>query len=390
MADMPISAMTAATAVADADLVPIVQSGVNKKAPVSLLKARTDLDYIPATRVLSSSTGNDVTLPLATRATPGLMGNSDKIAIDRLDTEIGQAATVTAHTDLVTYIGTVEARVAALEHSGDPIVADIHLTVDNYSGGFIRIIGADAVGKIDLALATTPGPGGAIYPALGDIPGGAAVWADFGGSLGHVKTAAGSDVLGSTLKEWIRRGSVLTTHKDNTDPAHPALVVDLIEDPTPAGSSLSLGNLNSVDDAVDTAPAGKVLGATATGAWGAVDAGSSITVLDGVTLNNLRERTFVIADGAAVDLNPANGSLQNWVLTGDRTPTVTNFQEGQSMKLRISGNFSVTWPAEVVFVSDTPGSDGSPPTGPGAGFLHLEMWKEQNTLYAGMPAYSAT
>lgn len=126
MADAKVSAMPAATAVADADLVPIVQSGVNKKAPASLLKGLkgdkgdkgdpgdpvaltpataatlggvkigsgvsvaadgtisvqagtgTDLGYTAATRLLTSSTGADVTLPEATDAVPGLMAAADK------------------------------------------------------------------------------------------------------------------------------------------------------------------------------------------------------------------------------------------------------------------------------------------------------------------------
>jgi hypothetical protein len=144
--------------------------------------------------------------------------------------------------------------------------------VDNYGGGFIRV-GAGAVTTsttATVALATTPGPGGAIYPGLNDVPGTAAVWADFSGTLGHVRTAAGADVLGNTLKQWIRQGTVLTVHRDNADPAHPNLIVDQVTNPTPAGSSLALDDLRDVTAPAAT-PAGKVLGTTATGQWGAVD-----------------------------------------------------------------------------------------------------------------------
>jgi hypothetical protein len=114
-----------------------------------------------------------------------------------------------------------------------PPVADVHLMVDNYSGGFIRARpGPDTPTTVDFALATVPGPGGALYAALGDIPGTAAVWVDFAGNLGHLKMPDGADVLGSTLKEWIRRGAVYNVHKDATDPAHPNLIVGA-EVPTP-------------------------------------------------------------------------------------------------------------------------------------------------------------
>jgi hypothetical protein len=70
-----------------------------------------------------------------------------------------------------------------------------------------------------------------------DIPD-AAVWADFGGSLGHLKWAAtGMDVLSASLRDWIRDGSVVRVHKDATDPAHPNLMVDGLEPaPPPLGT----------------------------------------------------------------------------------------------------------------------------------------------------------
>jgi hypothetical protein len=42
----------------------------------------TDLSYNAATRLLSSSTGTDVTLPEATTSLPGLMAAADKAKVD--------------------------------------------------------------------------------------------------------------------------------------------------------------------------------------------------------------------------------------------------------------------------------------------------------------------
>jgi hypothetical protein len=115
-----------------------------------------------------------------------------------------------------------------------PPVAASHLLIDNYSGGFIRVRPApDTPTTVDFAVATTPGPGGAVYPSAGDIPGAAAVWADFSGNLGHLRMADGTDVLGSTVKEWVRRGAVFNVHKDTTDPAHPNLIVGAEVPPPP-------------------------------------------------------------------------------------------------------------------------------------------------------------
>jgi hypothetical protein len=82
-------------------------------------------------------------------------------------------------------------------------------------------------------LATEPGIGGEAFATLGDIPDAAAVWADFGGSLGHVRNGDGSDVMGADLKEWIRRGAILTVHRDDADPSHPVLAVTAVADPPP-------------------------------------------------------------------------------------------------------------------------------------------------------------
>jgi hypothetical protein len=122
-----------------------------------------------------------------------------------------------------------------------PPVAASHLLVDNYSGGFIRVRPApDAPTTVDFALATVPGPGGAVYADPGAIPGGAAVWAAFSGNLGRLKMADGTEVLGSTLKEWMRRRAVYNVTKDATDPAHPNLLVGTEVPPPPAADGTNV------------------------------------------------------------------------------------------------------------------------------------------------------
>jgi hypothetical protein len=176
----------------------------------------------------------------------------------------------------VGFIGEIDQRLAAIEVT-DAIEADRHLFVDKYSGSFIRVMVVPPTGpwpaKVDFALATVPGVNGVVYPTLGDIAGGAAVYADFAGTLGRLYMSDDTGVYGSTLKEWIRKGSIATVHRDDTDPAHPKLVVEKIEQPTAAGSSMVLDSLKDVS-APPTTPAGKVLGTTAEGAWGPVDAPS--------------------------------------------------------------------------------------------------------------------
>jgi hypothetical protein len=190
-----------------------------------------------------------------------------------LQQEIGDPRAVAAHTDLVGFISEVDQRLSLIEVT-EAVAAERRLFVDKYSTNFIRVMVVPPTGpwpaKVDFALAETPGVNGTVYPDLASIPGGAAVWADFNGELGRLKMADGSAVYGSTLKEWIRKGTIATVRRDDTDPAKPNLVVEKVEQPTEAGTSLALNTLRDVTAPADT-PAGKVLGTTAEGQWGPVD-----------------------------------------------------------------------------------------------------------------------
>jgi hypothetical protein len=166
-------------------------------------------------------------------------------------------------------------RVTELEHTGEIVPPDLELTVDLYSGSFTRIIGCDPVTaspskRIRVTLATAPGPNGAVFATLADISGTGAVWADFGGTLGKVVDTSGTGINGAALKEAIRRGQIVTVHR-GTDGSHPTLVVEQVENPADAGSSLTLDALKDVTAPANTA-AGMLLGTTAAGAWGPVAA----------------------------------------------------------------------------------------------------------------------
>lgn len=57
------------------------------------------------------------------------------------------------------------------------------------------------------------------------------------------------------------------------------------------------------------------------------------------------EEIFTITDGASVDIDPANGGIQLWTLGDNRTPTATNFANGQSVTLLIDDGaaYAITW-----------------------------------------------
>lgn len=86
MADTKLSALTAATPAAG-DLVYVVQNGNSRRATaqgIANLAPATDLTYNAATRTLSSSTGADVVLPLATDAAAGLLAAAHQTRLDQL------------------------------------------------------------------------------------------------------------------------------------------------------------------------------------------------------------------------------------------------------------------------------------------------------------------
>jgi hypothetical protein len=116
---------------------------------------------------------------------------------------------------------------------------------------------------------------------------------------------------------------------------------------------------------------------------------SSTDTLTNKTLGSLRETEFEITDGAGFELNPDNGPLQRVTIAAARSPVATDFQSGQSMKLRVSGNFAITWPS-VIWLGATNGSNGTAPTAASSGWLHVELWKEGAVLYGAFVGYTAS
>lgn len=104
--------------------------------------------------------------------------------------------------------------------------------------------------------------------------------------------------------------------------------------------------------------------------------GKTVTnlVLDG----NYTEEVYAIVDGASVDLNPANGTVQTWTLGASRSPTATGFQSGQSITLMIDDGtaYAITWPS-VTWKSNA----GVAPTLNLTGYTIIQLWKVGAVLY---------
>jgi len=90
MASQKISAMPAATTLADADLVPVVQGGVNKKAPYSLLQEQAT--KVPSSGLLGTLTNDN--------AAAGVVGE-----VISLDVLIADEVALTSN--VITDLGTI-------------------------------------------------------------------------------------------------------------------------------------------------------------------------------------------------------------------------------------------------------------------------------------------
>lgn len=92
------------------------------------------------------------------------------------------------------------------------------------------------------------------------------------------------------------------------------------------------------------------------------------------------EEVFTVTDGATINLDPNNGSIQTLTLGANRTPGQANWNAGQSITLMIDDGsaFTVTWSTlAVVWVTD----GGVAPTLNTSGFTTMVLWKVSTTIY---------
>jgi hypothetical protein len=107
----------------------------------------------------------------------------------------------------------------------------------------------------------------------------------------------------------------------------------------------------------------------------------SAKTLEKVILNDgYTEEVFAVSDGATVDLDPNNGSIQTWTLGASRTPGQANWSAGQSITLLIDDGsaYAITWSTlSVVWKTD----GGVAPTLNTTGFTVIVLWKVSTTIY---------
>lgn len=109
-----------------------------------------------------------------------------------------------------------------------------------------------------------------------------------------------------------------------------------------------------------------------------IESGSGkLSATNPVIEGSITEDVYAIS-GTTPAIDPANGTIQTWALTGASTPT-DSLSSGQSLTLMINDgtDYTITWPS-VVWVG------GSAPTLAPTGYTVIELWKVGSTLYGAL------
>lgn len=109
------------------------------------------------------------------------------------------------------------------------------------------------------------------------------------------------------------------------------------------------------------------------------------TLTDPAIIGTIIEDIFTITDGAAFEIDPANGSIQLITLGASRTPKATNFLNGEGVTMMIDDGsaFTITWTdstfggSGVVWKTNA----GVAPTLITTGFTVINLWKVGGQVY---------
>jgi hypothetical protein len=113
--------------------------------------------------------------------------------------------------------------------------------------------------------------------------------------------------------------------------------------------------------------------------------GTATTFTAQQTFKEVKDTVHTITDGAAFEIDPANGSIQVVTLGASRTPAATNFEAGQCVLLGIDDGtaYSVTWTTVApVWVKN--GGSGAAPTLATSGYTWCLFWKTAAGMFGSI------
>lgn len=105
------------------------------------------------------------------------------------------------------------------------------------------------------------------------------------------------------------------------------------------------------------------------------------------TFLNTKETVHTISDGAAFEIDPANGNVQVVTLGASRTPKATNLAAGQSVLLGIDDGtaYTITWTDATLnptWVKS--GGTAAAPALATTGYTWVLLWKAGSTMYGAI------